>query len=103
MDRRVIVTEAHKKIIGQSVARLAVVCGNSTLPAIDRVALCGVLIFLDRRALSNIVSLKYETIGEVPVRFDSRGGAHECAHWQQQAFEEYGSHSAVSHALRSSL
>ena len=69
MDRRVVVSNAHKKVIDQSVARLAVVCGNSTLPAVDRVGLCGVLIFLDRRDLPNVISYKDETIGVVPVRF----------------------------------
>ena len=69
MDRRVIVSNAHKKVVGQFVARLAGSCGNNTIPARDRVGMCGVLIFLDCRDLTNAVSYKDETIGVVPVRF----------------------------------
>ena len=66
MDRRVIVSNAHKKVVGQSVARLAGSCGSNTPPATDRVGLCGVLIFPGRRESSNVVSWVYETIGEDP-------------------------------------
>ena len=68
MDRRVFVTDAHKKILAKFDALLVdVCCRNNTLPAIDCVTLCGVLIFLDSRALTNVVSWVYETIGEDPV------------------------------------
>ena len=69
MDRRVVVSNAHRNVVDRSVARLAGVCGNNTLPATDRVCLCGVLIFVDRRDLPNVISYKDETIGVVPVRF----------------------------------